>query len=169
MHICTRIDTRIDGCSSLFFFFFFKNIWPGLSPNGFELVEDPVPTAQHWLTLTARPADFDANSVWIYVQKLREIEWGKQFSTCAFCLKKFAGHHATKMVQHPSGLCCSEISTCLGVLVFPTAAPLFVRDSCKAAVVKKANDLASKKKIFANNYYYHLKNNLFVCLKKVDK
>ena len=48
-----------------------------VAPNGFELVGDPVPTAQHWLTLTVRPNDFDANSVWKYVQKLREIESGE--------------------------------------------------------------------------------------------
>ena len=38
-----------------------------VAPNAFELVGDPVPTAQHWLTLTVRPDDFDANSVWKYV------------------------------------------------------------------------------------------------------
>jgi hypothetical protein len=36
-----------------------------VAPNAFELVlsrlEDPVPTAQHWLTLNACPDDFDAN------------------------------------------------------------------------------------------------------------
>jgi hypothetical protein len=117
-----------------------------VAPIGFELVGDFVPTAQHWLTLTVCPDDFDANLVWKYVQKLREIESGKQFSMCVFCLKKFAGHHATKMVQHPSGLYCSEISTCLGVS--NGSVPVWIRDSCKAAVVKKANDAASKKKVF---------------------
>ena len=42
-----------------------------VAPNGFELVGDPVPSAQRWLTLPTRPVDFDANSVWAYVQKLK--------------------------------------------------------------------------------------------------
>jgi len=48
--------------------------------NCFESVGDPVPTAQHWLKLATRPADFDENSVWAYVQKLKEIESGKPFN-----------------------------------------------------------------------------------------
>ena len=67
------------------------------APNGFELVGDPVPTAQHWLTLPTRPVDFDANSVWAYVQKLKKIESGKPFSLCVFCLKTFGSYNATKM------------------------------------------------------------------------
>ncbi len=34
-----------------------------VAPIGFELVEGAVPTAQHWLSLGTRPADFDATSV----------------------------------------------------------------------------------------------------------
>ena len=34
-----------------------------VAPNGFELVGDPVLTAQHWLTLPTRPVDFDENYV----------------------------------------------------------------------------------------------------------
>ena len=86
-----------------------------VAPDGFELVGDPVPTAQHWLALSERPDDFDANLVWKYVQKLKEIESGKQFSMCVFCLKIFGSYNATKMVQHPSGLYCSEIISCLGL------------------------------------------------------
>ena len=37
----------------------------------FEYLGDPVPTAQHWLILPSRQVDFNANSVWAYVQKLK--------------------------------------------------------------------------------------------------
>ena len=111
-----------------------------VAPNGFELVGDPVPTAQHWLALPSRPVDFDANSVWTYVQKLKETESGKPYSLCVFCLKKFGSYNATKMLQHPSGLYCTEILSCLGLSNGSIA--VFIRDSCKAAVVKKANDVA---------------------------
>ena len=50
----TRIDTRIDTRLLL-------EQMAGtfvVAPNAFELVGDPVPTAQHWLTLTVRPYDF---------------------------------------------------------------------------------------------------------------
>ncbi len=67
---------------------------------------------------------------------------------CVYCLKKFAGHHASKMMQHPSGLYCSGISTCLGVS--NGSVPVWIRESCKAAVVKKPNDLS------ANNIFYNL-------------
>ena len=50
-----------------------------VAPNGgFELVGNPVPTAQHWLTLTVRPDDFDANSVWRYVHSLGQEECGRK-------------------------------------------------------------------------------------------
>jgi len=114
-----------------------------VAPDGFELVGDPVPTAQHWLTLPTRPVDFDPNAVWAYVQKLKEIESGKQFSFCVFCLKTFGSYNAIKMLQHPSGLYCTEIISCLGLSNGNIA--VWIRDSCKAAVVKKANDLAAKK------------------------
>jgi len=71
------------------------------------------------------------------------------------------------MVQHPSGLYCSEISTCLGVS--NSSVPVWIRDSCKAAVVKKANDLASKKKVFCQQLLLSPLKYLFVCLKKVDQ
>jgi hypothetical protein len=49
------------------------------------------------------------------------------------------------MLQHPSGLYCGEIVSCLGVS--NGNVPVWIRDSCKAAVVKKAKDLAAKKKV----------------------
>ena len=80
--ICTRIDTRIDTrlCLEHMAGTF------AVAPSAFELVGDPVLTAQHWLTLNVRPDDFDANSVWKYVQKVREIE--------------VAPRHLTTMINH---------------------------------------------------------------------
>jgi hypothetical protein len=67
-----------------------------VAPNGFALVGEPFPTAQHWLKLPTRPVDFDANSIWAYFQKLKEIESGKPFNLCVFCLKTFGSYNATK-------------------------------------------------------------------------
>ena len=87
-----------------------------------------------------------------------------------FCLKNCVGHHTAKIVQHPSGLYCSEISTCLGVLVFPTAASLFgFATAARLLSWKMLTILLRWKRYFASNYFYHLKNYLIVCLKKVDQ
>ena len=56
------------------------------------------------------------------------------------------------MLQRPSGLYCGEIVSCLGV--FNGSVPVWIRDSCKAAVIKKANDLAAKKKVLLQHFEF---------------
>jgi hypothetical protein len=38
--------------------------------------------------------------------------------------------------------------------VFPTSVPVWIRDSCLADVMKKANDLAAKKKILLQHFEF---------------
>ena len=75
---------------------------PSLCTKWFRL------TAQHWLTYPTPQADYDANSVSAYVQKLKEEN--KQVSSCfvSFLLKTCGSCNAAiYFLQRPLGLYCA--------------------------------------------------------------
>ena len=107
---------------------------------------DPVPTAQQWLTLSARPDDFLMRTQY-GLKVIESVKHAvKQFrgsAMCVFCLKAFGSDNSTKMMKYQSRLNCSKI---IFFLVSNGSVAVWIRDSCMTGLQRQRRCLDSRQR-----------------------